>query len=94
MGVNIYWGIDMYPIGFIKAKTVANFDEEIIRKMINQYYIGSPDCNEVTIDGEIVQKPDLPQELIDANYNVCGNRVVEITAEILANGQLKIVNVC
>ena len=84
----------MDVIGIIKTKTTVNFDAEKVRKIINQYYIDSPDCNKVNEYGEIVQKPDLPQELIDANYNVCGNRVVEITAEILANGQLKIVNVC
>lgn len=84
----------MYSIGFIKAKTAVNFDEGIIRKMINQYYIGSPDCNEVTEDGEIIQKPNLPPELIEANFNVCGNKVVEVTAEILANGQLRIINIC
>ena len=83
----------MYSIGFIKTKVVANFDEVKIREAINQYYIGSPYCNEVNEYGEVIQKQGLPAELIEANYNVCGSRVIEVTAEILANGRLRIINV-
>ena len=76
-------------IGTMKTVVSANFNRELVNRIINMYYLNSPYCNIVNDNGIIVEiEHEHMVKLKEAQNNFCENVTLNLLADVDENGKL------
>jgi hypothetical protein len=79
----------MTKIGEVVGVGVFNFNDSIIRKLINKHFIKTESCNYVDKEGKLILKEhENIENVVIAQNNVCSNVKMEVVADVFDNGKL------